>query len=472
MTVSFYTLGCKLNQSESEALASAFQSQGFFISSDVVSSDIAVINSCTVTSKSEQKARRIIRKICRENPKGIVIVTGCYAEVDPASVSLLNENIIVIPQSRKPLLLDVPHMIRGKSPQEVRVFFEQWEGKYTGRDKVEGPGIESKGIEHNKSDDSGIEGRFAYTGDSLQFHSRPFLKIQDGCSRRCAYCRVPYARGDSTSLAADEAVKRIIRLEELGYYETVLTGVNITDYRYRGDDLASLLSLLLSATDRIRVRLSSLEPDQISDRLFALLEEERVCPHFHIPLQSGSSKVLSLMRRPYTADIIYETVSTMRECKEDPFIAADVLVGFPGEDEYDFAKTMEVVESCRFSSLHVFPFSPRPGTAAAAMKPRVPERIIKERTKRLRELARTHYYHYRKRWLNRELNVIIEHPLEQGGEGPWVGISENYLKVAVAGIPSALQKRAQMVKAHISTVDENEELCRGVFLDMTHMRTN
>lgn len=472
MTVSFYTLGCKLNQSESEALASAFQSQGFFISSDVVSSDIAVINSCTVTSKSEQKARRIIRKICRENPQGLIIVTGCYAEVEPDSVSLLNENIIVIPQSRKPLLLEVPHLIRGKSPQEVRRFFEQRLGEYTGRDKVEGPEIESRGIEHNKRDGSGNEGRFAYTSDSLQFHSRPFLKIQDGCSRRCAYCRVPYARGDSVSLAAVEAEKRIIRLEELGYYETVLTGVNITDYRYRGDDLASLLALLLSATDRIRIRLSSLEPDQITERLFALLPEERVCPHFHIPLQSGSSKVLSLMRRPYAADMIYETVSTMKECKDDPFIAADVLVGFPGEEDSDFLKTAEVVEKGGFSNLHVFPFSPRPGTAAAAMKPRVPERIIKERTKRLRELARTHYYHYRKRWLNRELSVIIEHTREKGGEGAWVGISENYLKVAVTGIPSMLQKRGQMVKARISTVSEDDELCRGVFLDVPHMRTN
>ncbi len=461
MTVSFYTLGCKLNQSESEALASAFQSQGFFISSDVVSSDIVVINSCTVTSKSEQKARRIIRKICRENPKGLIIVTGCYAEVEPDSVSLLNENIIVIPQSRKPLLLEVPHLIRGKSPQEVRSILEQRVREYTGG-----------GIAHSRSDGSGNEGCFAYTSDSLQFHSRPFLKIQDGCSRRCAYCRVPYARGDSVSLAAEEAEKRIIRLEEFGYYETVLTGVNITDYRYRGDDLASLLALLLSATDRIRIRLSSLEPDQITERLFALLPEERVCPHFHTPMQSGSSKVLSLMRRPYAADMIYETVSTMKECKEDPFIAADVLVGFPGEEDSDFLETAEVVEKGGFSNLHVFPFSPRPGTAAAAMKPRVPERIIKERTKRLRELARNHYYHYRKRWLNRELSVIIEHPLEQGGEGAWVGISENYLKVAVTGIPSVLQKRGQMVKARISTVSEDDELCRGIFLDVPNMRTN
>jgi threonylcarbamoyladenosine tRNA methylthiotransferase MtaB len=455
MTVSFYTLGCKLNQSESEALASAFRSQGFFISPDLFSANIAVINTCTVTSKSEQKARRIVRKIRRENPDGIIIVTGCYAEVDPDSLALLDEHIVVVPQSRKPVLLDVPQRIKEKTLSEILSFFKQTVPEYR----------ESRWVEEDRNERDRNEGQFSYANDQLQFHSRPFLKIQDGCSRKCSYCRVPYARGNSVSLASEEAEKRIIRLEELGYVETVLTGVNITDYRDREKDLASLLSILLCATERIRIRVSSLEPDQISDRLISLLAEDRICPHFHIPLQSGSSKVLSLMRRPYTADMVYETVSRMKQCKEDPFIAADVLVGFPGEEESDFLQTAEVVESGGFSNLHVFPFSPRPGTPAATMSPRVPERTIGERTKQLRETASTLYYHYRKRWLGKELNVLIEHPLEPGSTNSWGGVSQNYLKVAVTDIPSALQKRGRIVRARISAVKEDDELCRGVYVD-------
>lgn len=435
MTVSFYTLGCKLNQCESEALASAFRGQGFFIVSLEERPDIVVINTCTVTSKSEQKARRIIRKAVRDNPCSLIIVTGCYAQVEPDSLRGLNSEIIVVPQEEKHLLLEAVKHYPGTFPDNPSDFFRSL--------------LRASAKER-------VSDQFSYEMSDLQFHTRPFLKIQDGCSRRCAYCRIPQARGPSRSLEVSNVMQRVTTLERSGYREVVITGVNITDYRCGEIDLSALLEKIVRATSVIRIRLSSLEPDQISSELFDIIASRRICPHFHIPVQSGSDAILSLMRRPYNSDMIYKVIDRLRRVKNDPFLAADVLVGFPGEGEEEFLKTKKTIKENDFSQLHVFPFSPRPNTSAVTLQGHVPESVVKVRAADLNEESKQRLKNYYSRWIGQEVDVLLERVIDE--EGPpfdhnetrkWQGVSENYLKILVEGVPNKAVGRGSIVRVRL-----------------------
>ncbi|MCX7040331.1 MAG: tRNA (N(6)-L-threonylcarbamoyladenosine(37)-C(2))-methylthiotransferase MtaB [Spirochaetes bacterium] len=344
MRVGFHTFGCKLNQYETEALASPLRSQGFTVVSARQEAEVYIVNTCTVTSRADHKARAFIRGLARAHPQSLLVVTGCSAQLEAESLGSLAGNVVVVGQSEKAVLLDLPR------------FLEQTRGA---RGRPSG----------------GVTDPFALHASEPTFHTRAFLKIQDGCDSRCAYCRVPLARGPSVSLALDEAVRRACELEQRGCREIVLTGVNISAWHSAGQGLDGLLLSLPAATRQPRLRLSSLEPEALSQDLAAVLAEPRICPHFHLSVQSGSDAVLSRMKRRYRAEKVREGAALLRAAKGAPFLAADILVGFPGETEEDHAATRRLIEDVRFSALHVFPFSPRPGTAAAQFKPRVPERI-------------------------------------------------------------------------------------------------
>ncbi len=435
----FYTLGCKLNQCESEALASSFKSRGFSVSSSPQEADIFVVNSCTVTSKAEQKARRMIRKFSRENPSAVIFVTGCYAQLNGDDISALAENVYVVPLDLKHTIMDLPEMLmdglnNGMSLKESAQMFV----------KGEIPPV-------HDSD------RFKFTGSTHTIHTRAYLKIQDGCNNTCAYCRVQIARGKSVSLDLKEAVKRAMDLEKEGYREIVLTGVNISDYRNPGNSEEDLSSLVTALTDNLqssRIRLSSLEPDSINRKLADAVAHPRVTPHFHIPVQSGSNQVIEKINRHYTAEQVAEAVGLLRSAKDDPFIAADIIVGLPYEQDEDFKKTYDLVQKLSFSQVHIFPYSPRPGTELFTVPIHVPERTARERAGKLHELASSLYKEYLNRWKGREVDVLLEQHNESLDDAEWMGLSGNYLHTKVENVPGGDENRGRIVRAVIASVQK------------------
>jgi threonylcarbamoyladenosine tRNA methylthiotransferase MtaB len=441
-SIAITTLGCKLNQLESEAIAALFKGEGFRLVPWASSADILVVNTCTVTSRAEQKARRIIRKALRDNPASLLIVTGCYAQLDgPAIAALEGEltgegpdpagsRLVVVPGDIKSALLNLPRYLNtAKTPVP---------GVPKGTVKHEnGPENLKAGIE--KWREKPVEGNpFAFNIGGFSFHSRASLKIQDGCDHTCSYCRVALARGKSVSLDAETALARLRELEDRGYGEAVLTGVNISLYRDAGKpsgcagyaSLAGLLDHLLRFTSRIALRLSSLEPEGMGPEFLAVLGNPRIRPHFHLSVQSGSGETLRRMRRWYTPEDVTAMVQGLRSRREDPFMACDIITGFPGETDADFERTYELCKRLGFAWIHAFPYSRRPGTEAAAFGHPVRERDAAARVETLLALARTGRDGYAGRWLGKTVEAVAEAP--DKGDGPYIpALSENYLRLAV-----------------------------------------
>ena len=446
LRVAFSTLGCKLNQLEGEAIADAFLSTGAQVSSFGQVADLYVLNTCTVTGKAEQKARRSVRQALADNPDSVVLVTGCYAQVDPEGVSRISPRVAVIPGDEKTSLLELAAWLS-----------DNWQGHGDLLDAVHEWWRERVGVAIGSSGsscrDSGFD-RFAFTPRNFIFHSRPSLKIQDGCDNRCAYCRVCIARGHSVSLDPALALARVRDLEAVGKAEVVLTGVNLSQYRWGSMRFPDLLSSLVEGTGKIRFRLSSWEPDRVDPAFLAAFSLDRVQPHVHLSLQSGSDPVLARMARPYTADRIRKAVDSIRSVKDDPFLAADMIAGFPGETDDEFEASLELVAGLDLAWIHAFPFSARPGTRAFDMRPKVPERIAGERVVRLGELARRGKAAYVARWLGRTVDIVLEKSCNQEGEGEVSqdgqaevfahetnvreGTSANYLKLRLSGVPDGL----------------------------------
>ncbi|PKL27695.1 MAG: tRNA (N(6)-L-threonylcarbamoyladenosine(37)-C(2))-methylthiotransferase MtaB [Spirochaetae bacterium HGW-Spirochaetae-2] len=429
MRVLIYTLGCKLNQCESEAIADAFATEGFEIVRTDEAADLCIVNTCTVTGKAEQKARRMIRKYAVQAHRPVVLVTGCYAQLEKEALQNLSERVVVVSLDEKPSLLGLPNMLANHLVadldllQSVRKFVEE-----TGDAKLATAGTP-----------------FDYDAATFSFHSRAFLKIQDGCDNSCAYCRVTIARGDAVSLDLKEVVRRSLVLEQDGFKEIVLTGVNISAYRSGDVVLAGLLdSLLNHLGPGIRLRLSSLEPDRLDDQLLDMFADSRIQPHFHIPIQSGSNQVLQRVNRHYDVSRMEQAVARLRQVKDDPFIAADIITGLPGETNGEFEKTVEFLKSMDISQLHVFPFSPRPLTALHTAKDKVPESVRDERAKFLRDLSAIHFRRYLNRQIGRDVELIVE---EQKG-GIWSGLTGNYLKIKVLDTPSWLT-RGSLASVHL-----------------------
>ena len=423
MFFSVHTLGCKLNQLESEAITDAFSRGGFNpVSGASKEPGIIIINTCTVTSMAEQKARRLIRKLLKDYPAASLIITGCYAQMDKEIIEKeFPERVFVLPGESKDRLLDLPvHFIKEGIEPVLASFFS------VSPRLGESPSAEFPS--------------FRFRPEKFSSHSRGFMKIQDGCDRHCTYCRVSLARGKSRSLGAKEVLSELISLEERGFNEAVLTGVNITQYKDTDMDLAGLLEFLLKGTRKIRLRLSSIDPDMLSEKLFSVLADKRIRPHFHLSLQSGSTAILDKMGRAYTPPEIEKTADRLRSVKDDPFLACDIIAAFPGETEDEFEETRALCERTGFSWIHAFPFSPRPGTAACNFPGRIPEREAKRRVEILTKLAVKGRLKYLGRWKGREVEAIIEAPHSAGaGKTPGgmkravPGVSENYLKLLICG---------------------------------------
>jgi len=309
---------------------------------------------------------------------------------------------------------------------------------------------------------------FAFKADTFEYHSRAFLKIQDGCDNHCTYCRVTLARGDSFSLPLQEILERIALLEKEGYREIVLTGVNLTSWRepfmessFEGSisgedsmnrrlDFADMLFRVLEQVKECRIRLTSLEPETISERMAGVLSHPNLCPHFHISVQSGSDDILKRMCRKNNRAKIIRGVELLKKACINPFLAADIIVGFPGETENDFNDSYNLMKELEFSELHVFPFSPRPGTAALTMTNPVPERITGERTSKIRALSTGLHVQYLKSCEGKSYGFLLEQPVEKDEpSADWYGISANYLKLPVKFSSQAVSSCDQPEKGRI-----------------------
>ncbi|MGO8693610.1 MAG: tRNA (N(6)-L-threonylcarbamoyladenosine(37)-C(2))-methylthiotransferase MtaB [Rectinemataceae bacterium] len=424
--VAFQTLGCKLNQLETDALVDSFKIEGASIlplrgGRAAGRVDLFVLNTCTVTGKAEQKARHAARAVLAEHPRAVVLVTGCYAQLDGEGLESIHERIVAVPGENKDAILVLSHWLE-----------EHWNGRGDLLDAVREWKAESR-----PPDEGGD--RFAFNPGYFALHSRPALKVQDGCDNRCAYCRVRLARGASRSLPAATALARARSLEAAHKAEIVLTGVNLSQYRDGSMRFPGLVAALLEGTTGAAFRISSYEPDRIDEAFLSIFARDRVRPHAHLPVQSGADPVLAAMGRGYRRDLVLAAIEALRRVKGDPFLAADIIVGFPGETDEDFSATLELCRTAGFAWIHAFPFSPRPGTRAFEFRPRVPERVAGERAAELGALARGGRSAYAERWTGADVEVVLEGAGRREATGTLrLGTSANYLKLRIEGVPPDL----------------------------------
>lgn len=445
-SVRIETLGCRLNQVESEALAVRFAECGFDVFSKEAETSIlpvklCIVNTCTVTGKAEQKARRLIRLLLKEHEESVILVTGCYAELEADSIEKINKRIIAFSGKKKDELDGLPKFLKdsclkNKDLKEDTVNLKKnlliFRNKiYSKEDRLDKSFL-LKETERRKS-------MFKLSSPVFVFHSRASLKIQDGCNNACAYCRIRLARGTSVSLPAEEAVRRIIQIEKNGAAEVVLSGVNLSQYRdetYGG--FANLLAKLLENTKKIRLRISSMYPECVDDDILEIVANKRICPHFHLSIQSGSDKILKAMNRPYREADIRRAINNLRKAKDNPFIGCDIITGFPSETEEDFLQTFKMCEDLKIPGIHVFPFSARPGTKAFSMRPKVPERDAGRRASLLSELSGKNYQSYLASCNGKLFFGVIEKP--QNNEDLRI-VTENYLS-----LPLVVNKKAENYK--------------------------
>lgn len=392
---------------------------------------LAVLNTCTVTGKAEQKARRLIRLMLDRFPAALIVVTGCWAAVDAEAIrAVCPERISVIPGTGKFILSLLPaEMGNGGSlsVEEGRFRHEALDSFIAAAVSRSAPAAPVKKRKLPPAN------AFTLYTSVFQKHSRASLKVQDGCDCECSYCRIHIARGASVSLPLEEAVRRAQELERAGVNEAVLTGVNLsqwrgTDGQGRTGGFALLLESLLAETDHIFFRVSSFYPESIDAGLCAVLAHPRVQPFFHLSIQSGSDGILKAMRRPHALSHVDRAIEMLRGIKENPFISCDIIAGFPGESEADFAATQELCGRSSFAWIHAFPFSARPGTPAQGMKGQLPERVKGERVAWLTRKAVEGKISYVRQWEGRTLTAVVERSRNQR-EGVLHAVTGNYLHV-------------------------------------------
>ncbi len=384
--VTFHTLGCKLNQAESELLARQFAEAGYRVASGD-KADICVVNTCTVTHIADRKSRHLVRLLRKKNPEAFVIATGCYAERAPQELAQVGADLVVDNEQKMHLL----ELIRDK---------------------------------HASAPNCSM-GR--HTIDSVN-RVRSFIKIQDGCSDFCAYCIVPEVRRRKYCLPVTEVLSQVKARASAGYREVILTGTKIGAYEYDGASLGHLVQEILADTDLERLHLSSLQPQEISPQLLSLWHAPRLCRHFHLALQSGSDAVLERMRRRYSIADYHRAVASIRQAVPGAAITTDIMVGFPGETCQEFEESYRFCREIGFANIHVFAYSRRPGTLAAKMPEQVHDKLKKQRSLRMLELAQESVGKFRERFLGQNTVVLWEKEVAQGS-GIYSGLSDNYIRV-------------------------------------------
>jgi len=401
------TLGCKVNQYESEAISRELETSECHLAGNDDPADLCIINTCTVTQKASTQSRQAVRQAIRANPKARIIVTGCYAQTAADEISKIKGVDAVIGHAQK-------HNIASMFGAST---------KTTGIPPV------------SLCSDVLTDHQFhQYSQTAYGTRTRPFMKIQDGCDAFCSYCIVPYARGPSRSMPLEEILDHIKQLRDNGYHEVVLTGVHIGNYGLDLVPKTSLYELLcrLDETKLIpRVRLSSVEPLELNNDIIKLVStSRRFCRHFHIPLQSGDDDILKKMRRPYTRNYFHDLVLKICDCMPDAAVGVDILVGFPGETAEAFENTFNLIQALPVAYLHVFPFSARPGTPAGKFADKIPAEMIKQRGKRMRRLGGEKRKQFYQKFRGQTLDILIEETVDRN-TGFLKGVSSNYLPVLI-----------------------------------------
>jgi len=406
-TVALETIGCRLNRYETERLASELTSLGFRRVAPHDPADLYIVNTCTVTAAADADCRKLIGRAIRTNREAVIVVAGCYAIAERDRLPRLDGVSLVVGNDEKSRLTQI---LRQNFP---RLFDTADPTSDIGASPV----VDSS---FHTADD-------VLSPDALSLN-RPLVKIGDGCNQRCAYCIVPAVRGPLTSVPAESITREITRLAGDGYDEAVLTAVHIGQYDDSGRTLAGLVQKILDTTAIRRLRLSSLEPNELDDPLLDMVAgNPRVCRFLHLPLQSGSDRILRLMRRPYTAADYLSVVAKIKRANPAITIGCDVIVGFPGETEADFEESLAVLDSGLVDYGHIFSYSDRPGTIANDLPDKIPPAVIKDRNRRAREISCANRRRHLDRQIGHVLEVISEGRLQRGNF--YWGVSDNYLKV-------------------------------------------
>jgi len=392
--VALETLGCKLNQAETESLTKQLLNRGYQLVESPREADIYVLNTCTVTHIADRKARHLLRSARYSNPQMLIIAIGCYAQRAPQELGQLGVVNLILDNEEKSYLVEILEDRLGKA------------------------GNQGEKEARNSPFDHDHWGR-----------TRSLVKIQEGCNDFCSFCIVPYIRGRERSLPPEKVLEEIQARVAAGYKEVTLTGTKIGAYQWNGRDsngLPRLIERILNETEIKRLRLSSLQPQDLTPELLKLWADERLCPHLHLPLQSGSEAILQRMKRQYLIADYKKSIFLVREAIPDLTITTDILVGFPGEGEREFEESYRFCEKMGFANIHVFPYSPRRGTIAAKMPCQVEEKVKKERSQRMLALAKRSAQHFREQFLGQTTPVLWERESEPGG---WSGLTANYLRV-------------------------------------------
>ncbi len=414
MKVRFLTLGCKVNQYETEAMRERLEGRGFAAAGDNEPADVLIVNSCTVTAQSDQKARQALRRLKRQNPDAVTVLTGCWPQAFPHEVEKLMEADIILGNSK-----------RGELADRIMEYLST-------KQRIVDVAPHTKGEPFEPMSVRGLSG-----------HTRAFLKIEDGCERYCAYCIIPYARGHVRSKPMGDIRAEVAGLSERGYKEVVLTGINLPAY---GQDLGITLCDAVEAACSVegisRVRLGSLEPERLTPEVIERMKrQDKLCPQFHLSLQSGSNAVLKAMNRHYTREEYLEKCKKVYEYFPSAAITTDVIAGFPTETEEDFIQSLRMIEEAEFARVHAFGYSPREGTAAFKMK-QLPAEVKSERLHRLISAAEKAAHKYADKFTGTAQEIIAE----EYSDGYTYGYTGNYIRAYVSGRLASGEKYKVILK--------------------------
>lgn len=406
MKVALHNLGCKVSAYETDAMQELLEKNGYEIVPFKEGADVYVINTCTVTNMADRKSRQMLHRAKKMNPEAIVVAAGCYVQAQEQSGEVDECIDIVIGNNKKKDLIEI---------------LEQYQEKRQGVKKA------VIDINHTKEYE---EMHLSKTAE----HTRAYIKVQDGCNQFCTYCIIPFARGRVRSRAKEDVIQEVKDLAANGYQEVVLTGIHLSSYGVDldGEDLMSLILAVHQIEGISRIRLGSLEPRIITEEFAKTISGlKKICPHFHLSMQSGCDETLRRMNRRYTSEEYYEKCQLLRKYFAHPALTTDVIVGFPGETEEEFAKSKAFVDKVNFYETHVFKYSKRAGTKAAVMENQVPEQIKTVRSNELLELDKVKREAYEENWLGKTVEVLMEEHIQIDGKVYQVGHTKEYVKVAV-----------------------------------------
>ena len=418
MKFRIHTLGCKVNLYESEAIASQLLNEGFLKAADFENADVEIINTCTVTSTSDAKSRKLIRSIAKTNSNAVIVVMGCYSQLNPKSIESIDGVDIILGTNNRH---KIPELIKEYVLLKTPINIVKSSDEYKTFEELE--------------------------LHSLTKHTRGFIKIQDGCENFCSYCAIPYARGPIKSRDAESITLEIKNLVSLGVKEIVLAGINTGTYGkdLKGISLASLLrKIIVEVPDLYRVRLSSIELMEVTDELLDVLAEypDKIARHLHIPLQAGADATLKRMHRKYDTKTYAKRIAEIRERLGDIAITTDCLAGFVGESEIDFECAMTFIQKMQFMMMHIFPYSRRKNTEADKMEGHLDPQLINKRAHLMQKLSQSMHKDYIAKYLGKEMDVLFE----QRKQNLWIGHTTNYLEVAIDANESDLTNEVRKVK--------------------------